>query len=311
MRPSFLVPAGLLLLGACVPQQAATPVSDISTAAQRYWNRQVVIEGQITTVEANPVGTSRGVYVIIDDSDQSGLKVQSKNLPAPGEMYRVEALVVQDPSNTATPVLQELRRSRLNNPLYLYLMVGSGALAVILIVTLIVSLLRRPAPAPQPVAAAGGLHTLEYAAPPAPPMPMHASMASPAPARRASMDDATIPFRGAALEDDPTVAFEYWGYRAEVVEGPDQGRVVQVGVSPFLIGRSGGRANHLELSDRTVSRQQCIIRRSARNGHFTLEHQGGTNATYVDGESVQVAPLTDGTRFRMGSTVVQFTKDRA
>lgn len=292
-----------LLTPACIAQQAATPVGDVNAFVSRYWNREIVVEGQVATVQADPVGTARGTYLLLDDSDRNGIRVQSKVLPAPGEVVRLTGLVVQDPQNATLALLQERHRGQLGNPLFLYLMIASGALATVLVGVLIYTLARRSAP----VAA----QAAPMWAPPAPPEPVHAGAGAAAGAshRRPPMDDVTASFRTASAEDDMTVTFQYWGYGLEVVEGPDQGRKVQIGVSPFYIGRAGGRSNHLELSDRTVSRSQCAIRHNGRNGHFTLEHQGGTNSTYVDGSPVQALSLEDGLRFRMGSTVVSFVRD--
>lgn len=273
-----------LVLGGCSPRPQVTGVSDINAYLQRFWNRPVTLEGTVVRVDANPEGSTSGSYLLKDDTDENGIIVSTRLLPAPGENWRVSGVVIQDVEDAHLVLLRETDRSPVGNPVFLYLMIGAGALALILIVALVVVLVRKPAP--QPVAA--------------PPLaaqwqPQH--------------DDATIPFHG-SVADDATVTFEYWGHRFDVVEGPDQGKSVQIGVSPFNVGRSGGRANNLELSDRTVSRSQCAIRRHPKTGEFTVEHQGGTNETYVDGKPIQVAVLQDGTRLRMGSTVVQFTRDR-
>lgn len=286
-----------LLTAACVAQQAATPIGDVNAFVSRYWNREIVVEGQVATVQADPIGTARGTFLLIDDSDRNGIRVQSKELPAPGEVVRLTGLVIQDPQNATLALLQERHRAQLGNPLFLYLMIASGALAAVLVGVLIYTLARRSVPVAAPAA--------PMWAPPAPPEPAHAGASH----RRPPMDDVTASFRTPPVEDDMTVTFQHWGYGLEVVEGPDQGRKVQIGVSPFYIGRPGGRSNHLELSDRTVSRSQCAIRHNGRNGHFTLEHQGGTNSTYVDGAPVQTIHLEDGLRFRMGSTVVCFVRD--
>lgn len=290
-----------LLTVACQAQYATIPVGDVNAFVSRYWNREIVVEGQVSTVQADPAGTTRGVYVLLDDSDRNGIRVQSKTLPAPGELIRVTGLVTQDPQNATLAVLQERHRSQVGNPLYLYLMIGSGALALVLAGVLVFTLARRPAPAP--VTAAGLVPEPMWAAP-APPVARPTGGA-----RRGAIDDATAPFRPVAIEEDPTVTFEYWGFGVEVVEGPDQGRKVQVGVSPFFVGRPGGRQNHLELNDRTVSRSQCAIRHNASTGQFTLEHQGGTNSTFIDGHPVQRVLLEEGVRIRMGSTVIAFTRD--
>lgn len=274
-----------LVSTACTPQQPITAAGDINAMVQRFWNRPVSLEGQVVSVQADPIGTSRGVYLLIDDSDRNGIRVQSKNLPAPGEVFRISGLVIQDPQNTRLPLIQETDRSRVNNPLFLYLMIGSGLLAIVLFGALIYTLVRRPAPV----------------------------MAEAVPAQswggpRGVVDDAPT-IRHDQAADDPTVKFEYWGHRLEIVEGPDRGKSIQVGVSPLLIGRGGGRTNHLELSDRTVSRSQCAIRRHPKTGEYAVEHQGGTNDTLVGGKPIQAAPLAPGSRIRVGATVIELVKE--
>ncbi|MBL8987724.1 MAG: FHA domain-containing protein [Gemmatimonadetes bacterium] len=271
----------------CLAPQIPTGIADINSAVPRYWNREVTIEGQVIAADAEPLGTTRGTYQLVDDTDRNPIRILTKELPPVGEMVRVTAVVQQDPGNARLPLLREVTRGGVGNPLFFYLMLGSGAVAVMLVGVLAYSLFHRPAVAPAPVA---------------PVIPRERSSLS---------DDVTQEYRGprTVAQDDLTMTFEYWGYRIAVVEGPDQGKAVPIGVSPFLIGRGGSRQNHLELSDRTVSRSQAAIRRHPKTGEFTLEHQGGTNETWVDGKPVQVAVLTTGMRLRMGASVVQFQKD--
>ncbi len=276
----------------CQPRARVESVSRITSSIDTYRNVVVTVEGQVLTAISDPPTTSRGYYVLQDESQLQGIRILSKRLPAVGEMFRVTGRIEQDPANALQLVLREQSRGSAGN-LYFYLMVGSGVLAVMLLGVLGYLLLRKPAPTPQPAPA--------VVMPPFEPPPYR-------PVSRTAPDqDNTVPFKYTG--EDETIAFEYWGYKVEVLEGPDQGRSVQLGVSPFQIGRSGGRANQLELSDRTVSRSQCAIRRHPKTGEFSLEHQGGTNETFVDGKPVQVAELHDGARIRFGSTVIRFTRE--
>ena len=113
----------------------------------------------------------------------------------------------------------------------------------------------------------------------------------------------TQPFEPAAPRTEP---FEYTGARLEVTEGPDTGRKVPIGSNTLLIGREGGRKNHLALSDSTVSRAQARIVRDDTFG-FVLENESGTNRTLVNGEpAAEPMALEDGAQLRMGSTLVTF-----
>ena len=120
---------------------------------------------------------------------------------------------------------------------------------------------------------------------------------------RAVSPPVTQPFEPQAPKTEP---FEYTGARLEVTEGPDVGRKVPIGSNTLLIGREGGRMNHLALRDTTVSRAQCRIVRDDTFG-FVLENESGTNRTLVNGEPAQEPmALEDGAEIRMGSTLVVF-----
>lgn len=117
------------------------------------------------------------------------------------------------------------------------------------------------------------------------------------------MPPLTQPFEPPAPRTEP---FEYTGARLEVTEGPDVGRKVPIGSNTLLIGRDGGRRNHLALSDSTVSRAQARILRDETFG-FVLENESGTNRTLVNGEpAAEPIALEDGAQIRMGSTLVTF-----
>ena len=121
-----------------------------------------------------------------------------------------------------------------------------------------------------------------------------------APRRRAPI---TQPFEPVAPR---TVPFEYTGARLEVAEGPDTGRKVPIGSSEVLIGREGGRRNHLALSDPTVSLAQARIVRDETFG-FVLENESRTNRTLMNGEIVlEPVSLENGSEIRMGATLIQF-----
>lgn len=120
---------------------------------------------------------------------------------------------------------------------------------------------------------------------------------------RAVSPPLTQPFEPQAPRTEP---FEYTGARLEVTEGPDTGRKVPIGSNTLLIGREGGRTNHLALRDSTVSRAQARIVRDETFG-FVLENESGTNRTLVNGEPAQEPmALEDGAELRMGSTMVVF-----
>ena len=122
------------------------------------------------------------------------------------------------------------------------------------------------------------------------------------PGRGAGAPPLTQPFEASAPRTEP---FEYTGARLEVDEGPDAGKRLPIGSSNLLIGREGGRRNHLTLTDRTVSLAQASIVRD--DAQFRLVNESKTNRTLVNGEPVHdPIPLEDGAEIRMGATVVRF-----
>jgi hypothetical protein len=276
----------MTLVAALVPlvlscAQPADWIADIKAAPQRFWNREVRLEGQVLETRADPPGTTRGFYVLIDDSDSQGILVRSKELPAVGQMQRVRGQIIQDPANAVSLVVVESDRGRIVPAWLLPLIIGSAALAVALLIALINTLGRARS---MPTA------TVDWPGVPSAPAP-------------------TTPFRTTA-GPAKTQAFRYFGATLQVTEGPDSGREAPIGVSPFLIGRTGGRDNHLPLSDGTVSLTQSQIRYDEALKSFTLVNESQTNKTVLDGKPVDAADLQDGAKIRMGATVITFRRDK-
>ena len=81
----------LAVSAGCAQQTGLVGVADILAAPQRFWNRVVVLEGQVTEVQSNPVGTTRGIYVLIDESSEAGLRVRSSDLPASSTEWKARS----------------------------------------------------------------------------------------------------------------------------------------------------------------------------------------------------------------------------
>ncbi len=62
--------------------------------------------------------------------------------------------------------------------------------------------------------------------------------------------------------------------------------------SPFLIGRGAETGNHLQLSDRRISRECAAI--IIEGSKFHLEDRGGRRGIYVNNEKVESRELRDG-----------------
>jgi serine phosphatase RsbU (regulator of sigma subunit) len=78
----------------------------------------------------------------------------------------------------------------------------------------------------------------------------------------------------------------------EVVSRDGARRFVRVAQSPFLIGRGAETGNHLQLSDRRISRN-CAAMVMEGNKHY-IEDRGQRRGLFVNGEKVESRELQDG-----------------
>ncbi len=78
----------------------------------------------------------------------------------------------------------------------------------------------------------------------------------------------------------------------EVVSPDGARRYVRVTHMPFMIGRGAETGNHLQLSDRRISRNCAAIVSEANR--LYLEDRGQRRGLYVNGEKVESRPLLDG-----------------
>ena len=78
----------------------------------------------------------------------------------------------------------------------------------------------------------------------------------------------------------------------EVVSPDGARRYVRITQSPFLIGRGAETGNHLQLSDRRVSRNCAAIVIEANR--FYLEDRGQRRGLFINGEKVEGRELQNG-----------------
>lgn len=83
------------------------------------------------------------------------------------------------------------------------------------------------------------------------------------------------------------------------IVAPDGGRhYARVTESPFLIGRGAETGNHVQLSDRRISRQCAAIVREANR--FYVEDRGHRRGIFVNGEKIESRALEDGDSITFG-----------
>ncbi len=84
----------------------------------------------------------------------------------------------------------------------------------------------------------------------------------------------------------------------EVLSPDGARRFVRVEQSPFLIGRGAETGNHLQLSDRRISRECAALVYEGAN--FYLEDRGQRRGLFVNDERVESCKLADGDRIGFG-----------
>jgi phosphoserine phosphatase RsbU/P len=84
----------------------------------------------------------------------------------------------------------------------------------------------------------------------------------------------------------------------EVVSPDGARRYVRVTQTPFLIGRGAETGNHLQLSDRRISRNCAAIVIEANR--FYIEDRGQRRGLFVNGEKVESRELQDGDAISFG-----------
>ena len=90
--------------------------------------------------------------------------------------------------------------------------------------------------------------------------------------------------------------------RLVVIEGPEEGRRVEISKERITIGRS--LICGLALTDNAVSGTHCEI--VASESGFLLRDLGSTNGTSVQGVRVREAWLKPGDAIQLGRTVIRF-----
>jgi hypothetical protein len=95
-----------------------------------------------------------------------------------------------------------------------------------------------------------------------------------------------------------TASISLGGPVLEVVSPDGARRYVRVTQTPFLIGRGAETGNHLQLSDRRISRNCAAIVSEA--GHLYLEDRGQRRGLFLNGEKVESRALNDGDSITFG-----------
>jgi predicted Zn finger-like uncharacterized protein len=87
-----------------------------------------------------------------------------------------------------------------------------------------------------------------------------------------------------------------------VIAGSQAGSVFQITKPRIFIGR--GSAMDVQLKDSEVSRRHAML--EIRDGQADLADLGATNGTFLEGEKIDRAELSNRSEFTVGSTTLMF-----
>ena len=289
----FILMTGIFIFGMFSNEAFADQewVSDILVNPSRYWNRTVTVVGQVQAVTANPVGTTRGIYTLLDDSGPNPITVRTNDLPPIGKNYAVTGVIIQDPAQANVPVMKELKRTSPGMPSSMkILLFGGGALFLILLIIFIVLLVKPKEKAPVQA-------TISPSARPI----------SPAPDFDKTTKIPTVPSVSPPPAPDKTQVFMSLGAEIIVEKGPDQGKEIALHKQVTTIGRAGARKNDIELADDTVSKEQASLFYDNTTKQFSLSNESMTNPTKVNNQMITEALiLKNDDLIEIGKTALRF-----
>lgn len=263
-------------------------INDILINPASYWNKQVTLVGEVRDVQADPVGTTRGSYTLLDDSCPNPITVRTKDLPPVGRIFTVTATVLQIPEFGNIPVLKELDRADTGQFSMgtRNLLIGLGAVLLILIVIFLFLLLKpkKGAASPSKTEAAGKGGAAEEGG-------ILPTVAIPIPAETGGETQLLLNPLAELL----------------VEAGSDQGTVFTISKNTSAIGRAGTRCNDVVLTDNTVSKEQATLYFDPGNGRFSIANETAKNPTKVNGVLIsQQVQLNGGELIEMGKTALRF-----
>ncbi len=263
-------------------------INDILINPAHYWNIQVTLVGEVRDVQADPVGTTRGTYTLLDDSCSTPITIRTKDLPPVGRMFSVTGTVLQLPDLGNVPVIKEQERSDAGqfSAATRNLLIGLGAVLLILIIIFLVLLFK-----PKKGAAA----------------PSNADAAPKASAAKEAGNLPTVAIPMPAEAGGETQLLQNTLAELQVEEGGDQGTVFEISKNTNTIGRAGARCNDVVLTDNTVSKEQATLYFDPGKGRFSIVNETTKNPTKINGVIVvQPTDLNGGEAIEMGKTVLRF-----
>lgn len=107
---------------------------------------------------------------------------------------------------------------------------------------------------------------------------------------------------GAGAPETPAAPPRQQARRLVVVEGPQEGTVIDLGAGPIMMGRA--QESTLVLDDDYASGRHARL--FPQGSRWFLEDLGSTNGTFVkDQQLTRAVPIEPGTPIRIGKTVIE------
>ena len=222
-----------------------------------------------------------------------GLAVRAEEVTIVGSAISVTGLVLHMADSGNVPVVNEpegteageFSRATIN------LLIGLGAVLLILIIVFVVLLLK-----------------------PKKNSPLEAkpdTVVKPGPRTGTAMGNGAMPTIAIpvpAPAADETQFLKNPLAELRVERGIDQDAVFVVNKNTSAIGRAGARINDVVLTDNTVSKAQATLLFAPASGRYSIMNEGTKNPTKVNGEIIgQETPLAGGELIEMGLTALRFT----
>jgi hypothetical protein len=252
------------------------------------------VEVSINDISANPAGAALGPHPFQDDGRSGPASLRCQDLPALGraEIMILAVLQVLGPGSSPETKGQERDDAGRFSESTRNLLIGLGAVLLILIIVFIVLLL---------------LPNKNVPARSKPDTAIKPGTQPEAPKGEGAMP--TVAISQPAPQGDVTQLLENPFAKLVVEQGPDQDLVFTISKNTSTIGRSGNRINDVVLTDNTVSKVQATLYFDPASGRFSIMNEGLKNPTKVNGAIVdQQALLGGGELIEMGKTALRFKK---
>ena len=287
----------LLFANGWLLSQSLTLIRDILDNPNRYYNLQVMLQGDVVDVKAPTSTGERGYYILMDNSDKK-IQIVANTLPAPQIKLTVSG-VVQINTDDQEPYIREVSRTEgfagETKPAVppakeglSPLIIGLGVFIVLIIIAIVVVLLKKPKkPEASIIPAPGPLAPIDVPAAPGP---------ADARTRQVSIGEIERQVGGMKTKQVPSLLAEL-----RILTGNMSGKSFPLGFET-VIGRVRG---DVILEDASVSKEHAKV--LFLGNKYVVENLSSTNPVIVNGEKIQAQKeLKSGDEIIIGLIKMQF-----